>query len=101
MKLRSAPLGELCTLVKGSSPILKTPPGVYPLVTTGKDLRSASSFQFDTEAVCIPIISSTGHGHASLKRVHYQTGRFALANLLVAAIVKVRLPRFSGHRTSA
>lgn len=88
MKRNRAPLGELCTLVKGTSPISKTPPGAYRLVTTGEAHKSANAFQFDAEAVCIPLISSTGHGHASLKRVHYQTGKFALGSLLVAALVK-------------
>jgi type I restriction enzyme S subunit len=88
MKRDRAPLGELCTLVKGISQISKTPPGAYPLVTTGEDHKTADTFQFDGEAICIPLISSTGHGHASLKRVHYQTGKFALGNLLAAALVK-------------
>jgi type I restriction enzyme S subunit len=34
----------------------------------------------------VPLISSTGHGDAALHRVHYQDGKFALANLLVALI---------------
>jgi type I restriction enzyme M protein len=88
MKRRRLSLGELCTLVKGISPISKSLPGAYPLVTTGEDHKTADNFQFDGEAVCIPLISSTGHGHASLKRVHYQTGKFALSNLLAAALVK-------------
>jgi type I restriction enzyme S subunit len=88
MKRRRAALGNLCTLIKGTSPISKTPVGLYPLVTTGKEHKTSDTFQFDEEAVCIPLISSTGHGHASLKRVHYQTGKFALANLLVAALIK-------------
>jgi hypothetical protein len=87
MKRQRASLGELCMLVKGTSPISKTPPGQYPLVTTGEGHKAAASFQFDTEGVCIPLISSTGHGHASLKRVHYQSGKFALANLLASALV--------------
>ena len=92
-----SPLGTLCELVKGTSPISKTLPGSYPLVTTGEEHKTADSYQFDAEAVCIPLISSTGHGHASLKRVHYQEGQFALANLLVAALVRDRKllsPRF-------
>lgn len=88
MKRQRAPLGDLCNLVKGTSPISKTPPGPYPLVTTGEEHRTADTFQFDAEAVCIPLISSTGHGHASLKRVHYQAGKFALANLLAAVTAK-------------
>jgi type I restriction enzyme S subunit len=83
-------LGDLCQLVKGTSAISRTKPGPYPLVTTGEERKSADNFQFDTEAVCIPLISSTGHGHASLKRIHYQEGRFALANLLAAALVRDR-----------
>ncbi len=90
-------LGELCDLVKGSAQISKTKPGPFPLVTTGEERRTADHFQFDTEAVCVPMISSTGHGHASLKRIHYQAGKFALANLLTALLVKDKsalLPRF-------
>jgi type I restriction enzyme S subunit len=88
MKRQRKTLGELCKVVKGKSPISKTTPGVYVLVTTGEEHKTADNFQFDEEAVCIPLISSTGHGHASLKRVHYQTGKFALGNLLAAALVK-------------
>lgn len=32
------------------------------------------------------LISSTGHGSATLNRIHYQEGKFALVNLLFAAI---------------
>jgi type I restriction enzyme S subunit len=88
MKRQCRPLGELCSLVKGTSPIFRTPPGPYPLVTTGEKHKTAHTFQLDAKAVCIPLISSTGHGHASLKRVHYQSGKFALANLLAAALVR-------------
>jgi len=88
MSRQRAPLGELCFIIKGTSPISRTLPGPFPLITTRDEHRTSNSFQFNEEAVCIPIISSTGHGHASLKRVHYQTGKFALANLLAAAISK-------------
>lgn len=90
-------IGELCDLAKGKSPIAKTPPGPYPLVTTGRERKMANHFQFDMEAVCVPMISSTGHGHASLHRVHYQQGKFALGNILTALLVRDRtvlLPRF-------
>lgn len=81
-------LGELCEMKKGVSPIMKTPAGDYPLVVTAEFRRTADIYQFDTEAVCIPLVSSTGHGNAALHRVHYQSGKFALANLLVALIPK-------------
>jgi len=81
-------LGTLCSMVKGTSPTLKTLPGPYPLVVTAEFRRSADSWQIEGPAVCIPLVSSTGHGDAALHRVHYQEGKFALANLLVALIPK-------------
>ena len=85
-------LGELCRFEQGASPTLKTAAGQYPLVVTARYRRSAAEYQFDEPAVCIPLISSTGHGNASLHRIHYQDGKFALANLLVAAIPHVGGP---------
>ena len=81
----TVPLGDLCTLTKGAYATEKTKPGPYPLVVTAGSFRTADSYQLEGEAVCIPTISSTGHGHASLKRVHYVRGKFAVANLLMAA----------------
>ena len=81
-------LAELCDLEKGKTGLMKAVPGEYPLVATGKERRTCDSYQFDTEAVCIPLVSSTGHGHASLKYVHYQEGKFALGTILVAVIPK-------------
>lgn len=81
-------LGEECQIIKGKSPTLKTPEGQYPFVVTSQKRRSANTFQFDGEAVCIPLVSSTGHGHASLHRIHYEKGKFALANILAAVVPK-------------
>src|SRR6266853_1627031 len=81
-------LGDLCRMVKGVSPTLKTPPGPYPLVVTAEFRRTSDTWQLEGPAVCIPLISSTGHGDAALHRVHYQEGKFALANLLVALLPK-------------
>jgi len=81
-------LSELCNVEKGKTGLMKAKEGKYPLVATGKNGRSCDSYQFDTKAVCIPLVSSTGHGHASLKYVHYQEGKFALGTILVAVIPK-------------
>lgn len=81
-------LDELCDLVKGTSPTMKTVAGPFPLVVTAEHRRTADTYQLEGPAVCVPLISSTGHGHASLHRVHYQEGRFALATLLVALLPK-------------
>ena len=67
---------------------MKTEMGKFPLVVTGEKRKSASDYDFDCEAVCIPLVSSTGHGNAALNRVHYEKGKFALANIICALIVK-------------
>ena len=56
------------------------------MVVTADFRRSASTYQLEGPAVCVPLISSTGHGDAAIHRVHYQEGKFALANLLVALL---------------
>jgi len=81
-------LKTLCEFEKGSTGLAKAEPGDYPLVTTGAERKTCNTFQFDTKAVCIPLVSSTGHGHASLKNVHYQEGMFALGSILVALTSK-------------
>lgn len=81
---RQVALGEVCTLTKGTTPTQKAVPGPYPLVVTAADFLSSDTYQFDGEAVCVPMVSSTGHGHASLKRVHYASGKFAVANIITA-----------------
>ncbi len=81
-------LKEVCKCIKGQTSIQKANPGDYPLVVTAEGRLSSENYQFDCEAVCVPLVSSTGHGHASLKRIHYQTGKFALGNILCALISK-------------
>lgn len=79
-------LKDLCSITKGATGIMKADGGKYPLVALSDERRNHSEFQFDTKAVIVPLISSTGHGHASMKRVHYQEGKFALGNILCAVI---------------
>lgn len=81
-------LGSLCEIKKGTFPIMKTLPGRFPFVVTGANLKTADNYDFDCEAVCIPLVSSTGHGNAAMHRVHYIKGKFALSNLLCAIIPK-------------
>lgn len=81
-------LKDICTITKGAVGIMKAIPGKYPLVALSDKRRSHNEFQFDTKAVIVPLISNTGHGHASMKRVHYQEGKFALGNILCAVIPK-------------
>ncbi len=79
-------IGELCVVKKGNTPIQKAKDGKYPLVATTMERRSCDTFQFNTNAVCIPLVSSRGHGVASLNHIYYQEGMFALGNILCAVI---------------
>ena len=81
-------IGECCDINKGATPIKKATPGKYPLVATTEERQSSSEYQFDCPAVCVPLISSRGHGVASIDRIYYQDGKFALGNILCAITPK-------------
>ncbi len=88
MRWKTKPLGELCIIEKGKIGIQKAIPGAFPLVVTAEERLSHNEYHFEGNAVIIPIVSSTGHGHKSLKRIHFQTGKFAVGNILCAVIPK-------------
>ena len=79
-------IGDVCKIVKGTTGIASAEPGKYPLVVTAEERKTCSIYQFDCEAVCIPLVSSSGHGKKSLNNVHYQSGKFALGTILCAVI---------------
>ena len=79
-------IDDICKIVKGTTGIASAEPGEYPLVVTAEERKTCSTYQFDCEAVCIPLVSSSGHGKKSLKNVHYQSGKFALGTILCAVI---------------
>ena len=79
-------LRDCCMLERGKTPIQKAVSGQYPLVVTTYERKSCNTFQFDSPAVCIPLVSSRGHGVASLTQIYYQEGKFALGNILCAVI---------------
>ncbi len=81
-------IGEVCTLEKGNIGITKAIDGEYPLVVLGEERKTHNEFHFDDEAVIIPLVSSTGHGHRSMKRIHYQSGKFSVGNILCTVIPK-------------
>ncbi|MEQ9306905.1 MAG: restriction endonuclease subunit S [Marinoscillum sp.] len=81
-------LGELCHIEKGKIGIKKATPGEYPLVVTAEERLSHNEYHFEGNAVIIPVVSSTGHGHASLKRIHFQSGKFAVGNILCVVMPK-------------
>lgn len=75
-------IGECCRIEKGKTPIQKATPGEYPLVVTTSERKTSNTYQFEEPTVCIPLVSSRGHGVASLNEVYYQEGKFALGNIL-------------------
>lgn len=77
-------LGNIATLRKGKTGIQAAQPGPFPLVVTAADRVSCDHYDFDGTAAIIPMVSSTGHGNASLNRLHYQEGKFALGTILCA-----------------
>lgn len=88
MSWETVKLGEVCTIEKGNIGIKKAIPGKYPLVVLGEERKTHNEYQFDVEAVIIPLVSSTGHGHRSMKRIFFQTGKFSVGSILCAVIPK-------------
>ena len=88
MSVTKKTLGELCIIEKGKVGIQKAIPGEYPLVVTAEERLSHDEYHFEGNAVVIPLVSSTGHGHKSLKRIHFQSGKFAVGNILCAVMPK-------------
>lgn len=77
---------DIASVTKGKTGITKAIPGDYKMITLGDIDKTHNEYQFDAKAVIIQLVSSTGHGHASLRRVKYQEGKFALGNILCAVI---------------
>lgn len=78
-------LGNVANLQKGLTGIQGAVPGEFPLVVTAAARSTCDHYDFDgAAAAIIPMVSSTGHGHASLNRLHYQEGKFALGTILCA-----------------
>jgi type I restriction enzyme S subunit len=78
-------LSEIANLNKGSTGIKGAKPGPFPLVVTAEARGSSDHFDVEGPAVLIPMVSSTGHGDASLKRIHFQDGQYAVGSILAVA----------------
>lgn len=77
-------LREVADVEKGHTGIMQAKPGAYPLVVTSEERGTCDHFDFDGKAAIVPLVSSAGHGKASLQRLHYQEGKFALGSILAA-----------------
>lgn len=79
-------LGSIARIEKGLTGIQQAQPGPHPLVVTAAERSTCDHFDFEGPAAIIPLVSSTGHGHASINRLHYQEGEFALGTILAAVV---------------
>lgn len=79
-------IDDVCDVVKGKTGIKKAIPGKYPMITLASERASHNEYQFDCKAAIVQLVSSTGHGHASINRIHYQEGKFAMGSILAAVI---------------
>ncbi|WP_319781769.1 N-6 DNA methylase [Oceanisphaera sp. IT1-181] len=81
-------LGELFTIVKGSVGAANATESGYEFVTSSGAFKKYPSYSFDGEAICIPLVSSTGHGHASINHIHYVNDKFEAASILAVMMIK-------------
>ncbi|MGE6992347.1 MAG: restriction endonuclease subunit S [Pseudomonadales bacterium] len=81
-RLPTCSLAAVTTIAKGKTGIKDAVPGPFPLVVTAEARGSSDHFDFEGPGVMIPMVSSTGHGDASLKRVHFQDGQYAVGSIL-------------------
>jgi len=81
-------VGDLCDIREGLSPNMATPAGDFVLVVPAEERKTADHWDFEGNAICVPLVSSAGHGKADIKRIHYQEGKFALASTMCALFVK-------------
>lgn len=77
-------LGTIARIEKGKTGIKQAIPGGFPMVVTGEERITCEHFDFEGPAAIVPLVSSAGHGKASLNRLHYQEGQFALGTILAA-----------------
>lgn len=82
------PLDEFFTISKGRTGASKANGGVYPFVTSSEEVKGYDSYSFDAESICVPIVSATGHGHASIKTIHYVNEPFEAATITAVLSIK-------------
>jgi len=78
---------SLFQIEKGKQPISKVKPGDYKLVTTA-DIIPSNVYDYDCEAICVPLISGKGHGVATLNNVFYVEGKHSCGNILMHLVAK-------------
>ena len=75
-------LKDFFTIEKGPAAASSADDGPIPFITTAERFKGSQTHSFDSEAICIPLVSATGHGHASIKTIHYVNGKFEAASIV-------------------
>lgn len=81
-------LDEFFNIEKGNVGAASSKPGNYDFITSAKEQKTHIDWSFEGEAICIPIVSATGHGHASIKHIHYVNGKFEAATIVAVLTLK-------------
>ena len=80
-------LGDIFSIQKGgASASSALDEGDYPFITSSLNPKKSNKYSFDGPAICIPTVSATGHGHASIKNIHFVEGCFEAAS--ITAVLK-------------
>lgn len=75
-------VGDLFTVSKGKTAAASAKSiGEFPFYTSSMKPRRCSVASFSGDAICIPIVSATGHGHASIKHIHRAYGNFEASSI--------------------
>ena len=81
-------LGEVFTITKGRIGAASAIEEGYDFVTSSQQFKKTKKFSYDGEAIVVPLVSSTGHGHASINHIHYVNGKFEAASITAVMMLK-------------
>jgi hypothetical protein len=81
-------LVELFTISQGTVGTAQAEDGPLPVIASAEEPKRHKVRCFEGEAICVPLVSATGHGHAAIEQAHYVVGKFATAT--IAAVMLKR-----------
>jgi type I restriction-modification system DNA methylase subunit len=82
-------LGSLFDIVRGTAAATSAvDEGKFPFFTTSIEPRRSDVAPFLGPAICIPTVSATGHGHASIKAIHLAENRFDASSITAVLLPK-------------
>lgn len=87
--VKTVKIEELFEITKGSSAASSAlDEGKFPFFTTSIQPRRSEIGSFSGPAICIPTVSATGHGHASIKTIHLAEGDFDASSITAVLLPK-------------